>query len=437
MTRLRWSFCLAAALYSLAARHAAAQPATAPNAPATDNAVSGPPADPNAPTPLSAEPTQPQPPPPAPEPPPPPPPPPPKGFVPLKLESPTATAKIGVLAQPAFESVGAANANGASNNFFIRRVRVLLGGTLFDNFEYFFDVDAPNLFKGNAPDGSKTQPGLIVQDIFFTYKAVADALKVDVGYMLTPGAHNALQGAGTLYSWDYFASSFIHGVPFGHGTGRDAGLQLRGHVLDGMLEYRLGLFNGFRKPSTVDNTVTPPVTTRVHAENFFRLAGRVQLNLLDPEVPGFFYAGTYLGAKKVLSFGGAFDIQGAYKHWALDGIVDLPLGPGGLTAQLNVGGWSGGTLFNLPTQWAVMGEAGYRIDAVQLSPIVRFEQRYYSSDATADETRFGIGAAYWPRGHNVNLKAFYTHVAPGDPAATALNLHSYSQVNVQAQLYFY
>ena len=37
--------------------------------------------------------------------------------------------------------------------------------------------------------------------------------------------------------------------------------------------------------------------------NPFRLAARLQINLLDGE-PGFFYQGTYLGAKRIFSIGG-------------------------------------------------------------------------------------------------------------------------------------
>ena len=34
-------------------------------------------------------------------------------------------------------------------------------------------------------------------------------IKIDAGYMLPPMAHNAVQSAASLYSWDYFAFSFL------------------------------------------------------------------------------------------------------------------------------------------------------------------------------------------------------------------------------------
>jgi hypothetical protein len=354
--------------------------------------------------------------------------PPPSAFTPLKIESPNASIKLGLLAQPQFESIGSPNPalSGTSNNLYLRRIRLLVGGSLFGKFEYFFDTDSPNLNKANA-EGVKSA-ALGVQDAFVTFKAYEDYFKIDAGYMLPPLAHNALQSAGTLYGWDYFANSFRHANAFNSegDVGRDAGVQLRGLVADNHLEYRVGVFQGLRQPASM---------TEVAAHNFFRVAGRVQLNLLDPET-GFFYAGTYLGTKRVLSFGASYDFQSSYHHWSLDGFLDLPLGPGAVTAQVNVVKWNGGDFLAagaLPNQTAFMAEAGYRFDVVQLSPIVRFEYRNAVNQTAAvpDEARYGLGLAYWPFGHNVNLKAFYTRIQPKP------DLRGYNQFNLQWQLYFF
>jgi hypothetical protein len=411
---------------------AAAAPAVPPE-PKTEPDVTAAPAAPAAP-PIAYEPTPapvaPQPDAPAPT-----------GFESLKIESKngSATLKIGLLAQPQFEAVGSQvdGPTGSSNNLFVRRTRLLVGGTLFKDFEYFFETDTSNLFKGDignattAGTGTKNAPGVLVQDIIGTWKAYEDMLKVDVGYMLTPGAHNALQGAGTLYSLDYFTNTFNHSLAFNtaagfNPAGRDAGAQLRGLVLDNHIEYRLGIFQGKRNAAG-----TAP---EVASQNMFRIAGRVQINILDAET-GFFYAGTYLGKKKVLSVGAAYDFQDDYKHWAVDGFADLPLGPGGLTAQVNFSKWNGGgfTAPPLANQTALMGELGYRFDAVPISPIVNVELRDIA-DSDAKNTRIGGGIAYWPYGHTINLKAFYTNVnnkpAVGDS-------HSSNQFQLQAQLYFY
>jgi hypothetical protein len=370
----------------------------------------------------------------------------PTAFESLKIESKNGSAslKIGMLLQPQFEAVGSQNAGptGSSNDLFLRRTRLLVGGTLFKNFEYFFETDSPNLFRaqtvaaadapaGTVASGTKGGIGVNVTDAFFTWKAYEDMIKLDVGYMLTPGAHNALQGAGTLLSLDYFANTFNHQFAFNSGgpavpvAGRDAGAELRGLVLDNHIEYRLGIFQGKRNPATA---------TEVASQNMFRVAGRVQINLLDAET-GFFYAGTYLGKKKVLSVGAAYDFQSDYKHWAVDGFADLPLGPGGLTAQVNFSKWNGGGFTNVPlaNQTALMAEAGYRFDAVPISPIVNVELRDLAV-GPAKNTRIGGGLAYWPYGHTINVKAFYTRVEAKNDLGTS---HGSNQFQLQGQLYFY
>ena len=350
----------------------------------------------------------------------------PTAFAPLKVESANASLKLGFLAQPQFEAIGNQSpaVTGGSYNLYVRRIRLLVGGTLFGKFEYFFDTDSPNLFKASA-EGAKSAP-LFVQDAYVTFKAYEDYFKVDAGYMLPPLAHNAVQGAGTLYGLDYFANSFRHANVFNSAgdVGRDAGVQLRGLVAGGHLEYRVGMFQGLRRPASM---------TEASARNFPRVAGRIQINVLDPET-GFFYAGTYLGTKSVLSFGASYDTQNDYHHWSVDGFLDLPLGPGTLTAQANVVKWNGSDFVALPKQTAFMGEAGYRFDAVQVSPIVRFEYRdaAYQSPAVPDEARYGLGVAYWPFAHNVNLKAFYNRIQPKPEP-----LRGYNQFNLQWQLYFY
>jgi hypothetical protein len=270
-----------------------------------------------------------------------------------------------------------------------------------------------------------------IQDAFVTYKAMGDMLKIDAGYMLPPLAHNAVQGATTLYGWDYFFYTFRSGNAFGSSgnpIGRDAGLELRGLVAGGLVEYRLGLFQGLRQV---------PTATEAGGRNMFRTTGRVQVNLMDPET-GFFYAGTYLGTKKVLSLGGSFDFQDtgsttAFKYFAGDVFLDMPFGPAGvLTAQVNVAHWDGGTTIPglTPKATAIMGEAGFLIGGIRLSPIVRAEHLFVSGDNN-DDTYLGGGLAFWPYGHNTNLKAFYTY-RKAEPAASAGN-----QFNVQWQLYFF
>jgi len=377
---------------------------------------------------------------------------------PFKIETPNkSTFKAGLLVQPQYQATqprfpAGAGPSGYSNDLFIRRTRILIGGTLFGVFEYFVDTDYPNLFLQNVPvtdamgmtttNALKNTPGMNIQDAFITWKAAGDLLKIDVGYMLPPLAHNAVQGATTLYGWDYFFNTFRSGNSFGtqppaagilgppvpqSPVGRDAGFELRGLVADGLVEYRVGLFQGLRQVGTA---------TDARARNMFRTTGRVQINLMDPET-GFFYAGSYLGTKKILSIGGSVDFQDsgsttAYRYFAGDVFVDQPFGSAGvLTAQVNVAHWDGGTmpLVAVPKSTAIMGEAGFLIGAAHLSPIIRAEHLWVTN--ANDDTYLGGGFAFWPYGHNSNLKAFYTnHKVQNAP-------NSGNQFNVQWQLYFF
>jgi len=362
----------------------------------------------------------------------------PTAFAPLKIESNGNSIRFGLLFQPAYRTANSATAgvDGLSQNLFLRRTRILVGGTLFGKFDYFMDTDYPNLFlatpeAANAMNmtpatNNKGGPGMYIQDAFITAKPIEgefkDAFKIDAGFMLPPMAHNAVQGAGTLYSLDYYSNSFLHSNAFGGvaPVGRDLGVQARGLIMD-HVEYRLGLFQGLRQPQS----------DKIASHNFFRFTGRLQVNLLDAE-SGFFYGGTYLGAKKIVSLGGSADIQGDYKYFAGDVFVDLPVGPGVLTAQVNYAHWNGNGFVNLPKEWAVMGEAGYNIFTM-INPLVRAEY-LVSTAANGDETktaRYGGGINWWTYGHNVNLKSLYQFVkVDGAPKG-------FSQVDLQWQLYFY
>jgi hypothetical protein len=365
------------------------------------------------------------------------------GAGPLKIDDGNGNSiRFGFLLQPQYQAVNSTqprstgNANttgldGYAQNLYLKRTRILVGGTLFGDLEYFLDTDFPNTFLPNNvptatgdPNFTKNTPGMNVQDAFVTYKAMGDLLKVDAGYMLPGMGHNALQGAGTLLGWDYYAYSFQHGNRFasaGNPIGRDVGVQLRGLVLGGHLEYRAGLFQGKRNNRTA---------TEIEGKNFFRATARVQLNLLDAE-PGYFYAGTYHGKKKILSVGASFDKQDSYTYFGVDGFADLPAGPGVVTAQVNVGHWNGDSFLPaLIKQTAIMGEAGYTLTDLKFSPIVRYEH-LLGSDTLADEVRLAGGLAYWHHGHNSNLKAFFTYVK------NDADSRAYNQINLQWQVYYY
>jgi hypothetical protein len=380
------------------------------------------------PPPNDAPPPPPPPPPPAPPPPPTevtamptPPPPPPSASTPggLKLEGTGgASARLGFLLQPAYEfDSGTATSTQNTQTFFLRRARLMVGLNLGSTVELFAETDSPNLGKLT---GVQASAGMAIQDAFMTWKP-ADEFKLDAGMFLIPFTHNSIQGAGTLYGWDYFAYSFQQSGPLGNFAGRDTGAQIRG-IIGGHLEYRGAVLTGRREALAMGATETPSSRT------VLRFAGRIQYNVFDPETT-YFYAGTYGGTKRILSIGAGIDKQDEYTAWAVDGFFDWPLNGDVITAQAALLHYDGKSWIGLPKQTDIVAEAGYRIGSLRLSPIIRFEHQ--TLDAPAPKTtRIGGGIAWWVEGHNANVKLFYTNVK-ADPGT------SWSQLNLQAQFYVF
>jgi len=336
--------------------------------------------------------------------------------------------KLGLLAQPMVESAGTADSRleGTSQNLFLRRFRILFGGAIGDDFEFFFETDNSNL--GKHPNRTSANP--ILQDAVLTYKASKN-VRIDAGLLLVPGAHHGTQGPTTLLAADYGSYTFQQSAALDNGGGRDTGVMVRG--LAGKLEYRVGAFQGRRAPAT---------PTGVASRNAFRFAGRAQFNLFDAE-NGLFLAGTYLGKKKILSFGVSHDRQDDYQSTGVDAFLDWPLGNDTLTAQVNHVVWDGGdwvgklTTNALRKQKTTFAEASYRFGRTQLAPYVRFEQRTMDvpNAAVPDEQRVGAGLSWWFKGHTSNLKLYVQNISPEAPGATTLR--SYTQANLQWQLFFF
>jgi hypothetical protein len=324
----------------------------------------------------------------------------------LKLEGPYGTSiRFGTVTQVQYEALGSFAEHDVAQNLFLRRTMLLLGGTVLYDFEYFIDTDFVDLFKAAGEQSFKNGPGISLKDVLITYAGFGDVFKIDGGMMLPPLSHAANQGAPFLYGLDFFLNAYRHQNVFGtaaNSFGRDVGIQLRGLLFGSHLEYRAGVFQGKRQ--------TPEGAHR-GSRNPFRVAGRVQLNLLDAET-GFFYRGTYLGEKRLASIGGSFDVQpsdaGTYRAFAADAIWDID----GITGQFNYVFRDGDDFVALPKQHALSAEAGYLIGLLRSSFIARAERRWGPGRAI-DETAFGGGIAFWAFNHTSNVKVFYLRVKPG------------------------
>jgi hypothetical protein len=303
--------------------------------------------------------------------------------------------KLGILGQFQADTIEDPGTDANTTNLFIRRLRLMFGGQVAKNVTFFVETDSPNLGKTLA-NGKNIQPAMSLQDAYAEFK-VSQAFMVDAGLMFIPFSRNFLQSAASLLPIDYGAHTYDQSGPTQSSIGRDTGFQARGYVLKNHLEYRIGVFQGARDQAS---------------HRAFRYAGRVQYNLLDPEV-GFFYTGTYLGKKRIVSVGGAFDHQIDYDAYDLDVFVDHPLGAGAFTGQFDYNRFDGGALLRtLPKQDNLLLELGYLLVEMNLTPFVQVTNRNIVGAGTGDETRTLIGASYWWAGHNANIKAAYQRVAP-------------------------
>lgn len=304
--------------------------------------------------------------------------------------------KLGFLLQGQGEWLETPDGEHTSQNLFLRRMRLILGGKLGKNWTFFIETDSPNLGKANPdktanPTGAKDAGDAFIQDAFVTYSH-SDAFKVDAGMLMTPLSHQHQQSAISLLAVDYNPYAFVESGPLGARVGRDYGLSLRGYPAKQHLEYRLGVYQGLRGPQS---------------RNALRFAGRAVFYPWAADT-GFFYAGTFQGSKKLLGIGASFDVQKDFRAFGGDVFYELPIkgGQHGLTFQ---GGWTrldgGDFIASLPEQDTYLVEAAFHLKKGRFSPFVQYARRDFSSERTADQDSFQGGLAWWLKGHSRSLKA--------------------------------
>lgn len=291
-----------------------------------------------------------------------------------------------------------------AQNVFQRRLRFIVGMQVGPHLSFFFQTDNPNLGRSGPGFGKSLGTGFITQDAYVEVKpGRSNALLVDAGLQYVPFCRNCMESAASILPMDLGAYSYLQNAGTQASAGRDVGFVGRGYLFGDRLEYRAGVFSGARL------STAPGVQT---ATNSLRGAGRLQLQLLDPEAPAYAYAGTYLGRKRVLSVGAAIDAQSSYRGVALDGLLSLPVGGDGITAQANFIHYDGHDLIpTLAKQNTLEVEAGYHVTSAKLTPWIKYETRSYDDAVKSalfqDERRFQAGGTWYVMGNTLNLKAGY------------------------------
>jgi len=346
--------------------------------------------------------------------------------------------KFGLLLQGWADWNGQSNATGDTagfqQNLFLRRIRFLVGGQVAKDVTFFFETDNPNLGKSTqtvagGAGGKAPGTGFIVQDAFVEW-AVANEFRLQGGLILIPLCRNCNSSAASLVSMDYGTWSFQESGPTQSSVGRDTGFQARGYLADDHLEYRAGVYSGFRN---------------VGVKNSFRFTGRLQYNVFDVE-KGQFYAGTYFGKKKILAIGASYDAQSDYGAYAFDVFFDYPVGKNGITAQFDYIHYDGGDTFGFTAPAATKSaalykqddlffEAGFFLAGPKIMPFLRYEQQQYSDDVNKGLNRFKFqgGLGYYPYGSNFNIKAGFTRLIAPDNTSVA----STNQYTIQVQVFYF
>ena len=291
--------------------------------------------------------------------------------------------KFGVLIQTQGDATQDMISHSYAQNVFIRRARVLMAGQITPTLTFFAETDSPNLFKATTAGTKNNGSQIILQDAYVNYK-FKDEFSVD----------NGLQSAASLMPLDYGTYTFANSTALQNSAGRDTGVQARGYVFNKKFEYRAGVFQGMRD--------------QLNRE--LRTTARVQYNFFDAET-SFFYTGSYLGKKKILSVGGGYDHQHKYAGIAEDIFLDWPTKTGAITAQFDHIAYNGSTfLKTLPKQSDTEFEAGYLIGKTRWMPVVQVAQRNFTASTGIDEKRYGAGLNYFLNGHNANFKTLFYHV---------------------------
>ncbi len=345
----------------------------------------------------------------------------------LKISD-TAFLRFGALVQPQADWMEQANASntdtiGYQQNLFIRRARLYFAGRVNKEVYFYFCTENASLGKGKT-GSSALGSGFQLLDFFGEWR-IADFFILDGGMMRVPYAREALKAAPSQLTLDTSAYNYLQSAATGStGGNRDTGFMIRGYFLDRRLEYRAGAFQGVRLTGS---------------HNAFRYSGRLQYSFLDKEdmlAPGSVYSlsypGSYLGDKKVLAVGTAFDTQMDYNYYSGDVYASIPTGKSGaIESTLQYQYLSGGKTFTtLPTQNTLMIEGGYYIKAVKIAPLARYEQRSYNGQEARNEHRWGIGLNWYPYKFNFNVKGYYNRIEP--KTGVALN-----QFTVQLQFYYF
>ncbi len=339
------------------------------------------------------------------------------------------------------------------NEFRVRRARIRLKGNVTKYFSMFLQTEF-------SKEGTASTADMRLIDAYTTIKPFT-WFQINAGELMAPASRQNTTSSGALMAWDRVTQNnktltwgtrsvgalqtrtlgFTNAGLKGEVDVRDLGVTLFGSESFGDAlhgKYYIGVYQG----------------ARTEFDDSQRYAGRIQINLMDPE-PGYFNASTYLGKKQTIGIGAAFDRQNDvardvngnaidYKWYSLDVFTDYPLGPGSVTLEagynnldLDDGGIlvdsSGNSLSSVSAKQS-QGDGYYVQGGYYIAGLGGvtggwqpwFEYETWDADVKAGGyDSYRVGLSYYFKGHNANVKVGYERISPdgsSDPNVNTLGV---------------
>lgn len=340
------------------------------------------------------------------------------------------------------QSFTSATDNGRSYDTYFRRNRLLFAGQANDLIGFYVQFEAGNDDKQGNADKS-----LYYRDAYITAD-FSDGLRLIAGRFKNTFSRENLEACMEPLSID--RAEVISYTPFGaQGGSRDTGIALWGNLADAKVQYRVMVADG-RQGDEIPKK-SPRVTGRVH------------VSLLDPE-SDYGYRGSYLGTKKVLTFGVAYDYQANvaygnfpartdakdYKAWTADAFFEYPTSSGTYTLSGAYFKYNTGNAINenpdpqLPVASELKAaylKGAYMFPAKmgpgRLQGYFRYEKSAYGvTSGYFDQQWRGVGVNYYLNGQNLRLSLEHASVKFDKPHPTNASLQDYDHTTLALQFIF-
>jgi hypothetical protein len=223
-----------------------------------------------------------------------------------------------VQAQYRMEQDAAGSGHDISNDFLLRRARLIISGQFNENIGFLVDTDVSYATgpgtTTNAVAGTTATSifnSIYLLDALATYK-FGKELMIDAGLMLLPFSHNSMTSGSKYATVNNFPSYFAGNSQ--RGT-RDVGVGVRGLLLDDRIYYKLGIYNGVQ---------TSTGATGLNPGDAPRFAGMIRFNIAGKE-DGYSFCQVCFAKTPIISVGVMSDFQAnATRPTAPTGVTTAP-----------------------------------------------------------------------------------------------------------------